>query len=67
MGEDENSMDKAYVTEMQAQEILPNDLKTLIMAILRINDGKRFYESSESPLLQSEDEIGFRLEDSENE
>ncbi len=67
MGEDENSMDKAYVTEMQAQEILPNDLKTLIMAILRINDGKRFYESPESPLLQSEDEIGFRLEDTENE
>jgi hypothetical protein len=51
---------------MQAQEILPNDLKTLIMAILRINDGKHFFESSESPIMQSEDEIGFRIAEGED-
>ena len=30
------------------------------MAILRINDGKHFFPASDSPLPQSEGEIGFR-------
>ena len=36
------------------------DLKTILMAILKYNDGKRFVESSEAPIPQSEGEIGFR-------
>ena len=43
-------LDKAYITEMQAQEVTPADLKTVIMAILRINDGKHFFNANESPL-----------------
>ena len=38
-------LDKAYITEMQAQEVTPADLKTVIMAILRINDGKHFFNA----------------------
>jgi len=30
------------------------------MAILRINDGKHFFNASESPMPQSEGEVGFR-------
>jgi len=40
--------------------VAPADLKTIIMAILRINDGKHFFSANESPLPQSEGEIGFR-------
>ena len=43
-------LDKAYITEMQSQEVTPADLKTVIMAILRINDGKHFFNANESPL-----------------
>lgn len=53
-------LDQAYITEMQAQEISPCDLKTVTMAILRINDGKHFFSASEAPMPQSEGEIGFR-------
>ena len=35
-------------------------MKTIVMAILRINDGKRFFSASEAPMPQSEGEIGFR-------
>ena len=38
----------------------PADLKTVVMAILRINDGKHFFNASETPIPQSEGEIGFR-------
>lgn len=37
-----------------------SDLKTILMAILRINDGKHFFNASESPMPQSEGEVGFR-------
>lgn len=60
VGEEDDSLDRAYVTEMQAQEVLPSDLETLAMAILKINDGKHFFETKDAPLPQSEDEIGFR-------
>ena len=53
-------LDKAYITEMQAQEVTPFDLKTVVMAILRVNDGKHFFNASEAPIPQSEGEIGFR-------
>ena len=45
---------------MQAQEIMPQDLKAILMAILRLNDGKFFVNASEAPLLQSENEVGFK-------
>ena len=35
-------------------------MKTVLMAILKYNDGKRFVEASKAPLPQSEGEIGFR-------
>lgn len=38
------------------------DLETIVMAILRINDGKHFVLASEAPLPQSESELGFRTE-----
>ena len=38
----------------------PADLKTIVMAILRINDGKHFVRGEDAPLPQSEGEIGFR-------
>ena len=60
-GEDEQ--EKQYITEMQAQEVSVNDLKTVIMAILRMNDGKNVLPSAEAPIQQSENEIGFRTED----
>ena len=36
------------------------DVKTILMGILRLNDGKRFFDASEAPLPSSEGEIGFR-------
>lgn len=53
-------LDAAYITEMQAQEISPADLKTVVMAILRTNDGKHFFSAAETPMPQSEGEVGFR-------
>jgi len=48
---------------MQAQEVTLVDLRVLVMAILRLNDGKLFINASDAPLQQSENEIGFRKED----
>jgi len=31
-----------------------------MMAILRYNDGKRYVDAVDAPMLQTEDEIGFR-------
>ena len=31
-----------------------------MLAILRLNDGKRFLDSEKAPLMQSENECGFR-------
>ena len=39
------------------------DLRTAVLAILRINDGKHFVDSSHAPMPQSEGEIGFRREE----
>ena len=35
-------------------------MKTIIMGILRYNDGKRFVDAADAPLPASEGEIGFR-------
>ena len=50
VGEVKESGGKGQVTEVQAQEVKPEDLKTVIMAILRVNDGKHFVHGSEAPL-----------------
>ena len=47
-GEDES--EKQYISEMQAQEVLPSDLKTVIMAILRLNDGRSVVAGAEAPI-----------------
>lgn len=54
-------IDEAYVTEVQAQQVAAIDLRTVTMAILRLNDGKRFMAAQDAPMPQSEGEIGFRL------
>jgi len=36
----EDEQDKAYITEMQAQEATPADLRVLLMVIMRLNDGR---------------------------
>ena len=43
-----------------------DDIKTVCMAILRLNDGKRFVEGADAPLPQSENEIGFRIQSERN-
>jgi len=50
--EDESleKLDAAYITEMQAQQVSPADLRTVVLAIMRINDGKHFFLASESPM-----------------
>ena len=58
--EKEADQDKAYILEMQAQEVSPADLKTVVMAVLRINDGKHFFNQVDTPIPQSEIEVGFR-------
>ena len=61
-------LDLIYMSELKVQQVSMQDLKTLIMAILRLNDGKRFADADEAPLPQSENEIGFRRAgDDENE
>lgn len=56
----DEELEKAYITEVQEQTVSPADLKTVLMAILKFNDGKHFFNASESPLPQSEFEVGFR-------
>lgn len=45
-----DKMDHEYITEVQAQEVSIADLKSVVMAILRINDGKHFFNASEAPM-----------------
>jgi len=42
------------------QRVRLGDVRTMCMAVLRFNDGKRFMDAEEAPLLQSEADIGFR-------
>ena len=41
-------------------EVTLDDIKVVLMAIMRLNDGKTFVEADHAPLPQSEGEIGFR-------
>ena len=56
-------MELEYVEQVKASVVTVNDLKTILMAILRYNDGRRFMDASEAPLPQSEGETGFRKPD----
>lgn len=49
---DENEKaDLDYIKKLKSQEITLYDLKTIMLAILRLNDGKRFVEGEKAPLL----------------
>ena len=51
-GSDENEKaDLDYVNKLKSQEITLYDLKTIMLAILRLNDGKRFLDSEKAPLM----------------
>ena len=58
--ENEKKVEENYQTEVMSKEVTLYDMKTILMAILKYNDGKRFIEGSKAPLPQSEGEIGFR-------
>lgn len=45
-------------------EVNLEDVRVMLMAIMRLNDGKTFIENEHAPLPQSEGEIGFRDEKS---
>ena len=57
-----DSKERSYRKEVRAAEISIADLRVILMAILKYNDGKTFADSEHSPLPQSEGEIGFRDE-----
>ena len=59
-----DSKERSYRKEVRAQEVNLADVKGILMAILKINDGKTFVETDNAPLPQSEGEIGFRDEKS---
>ena len=39
-----------YKTEVTSKEVTLQDVKTVLFAILKFNDGKRFVEASKAPL-----------------
>ena len=43
-------LDRIYMSELTLQMVSVQDLKTVVMAILRLNDGKRYAEANEAPL-----------------
>ena len=55
-----NKIDQEYVDKVKANVVSINDLKTILMAILRYNDGRRFIDAADAPMPQSEGETGFR-------
>lgn len=59
-------MEQEYREEVKAKFITLFDLRTILMAILRYNDGKRFVDAIDAPMPQSEGEIGFRKPDLPN-
>lgn len=56
-------IEQDYLDKVKDKMITLNDLKTVLMAILRFNDGKRFMDAAEAPMPQSEGETGFRKPD----
>ena len=57
------ALDKEYVDKVKATVVSINDVKTILMAILRYNDGRRFMDAADAPMPQSEGETGFRKPD----
>lgn len=58
--DNEANDESLYWSQLKDKEAAIPDIKTILMAILKYNDGKRFVEGSDAPLPQSEDEVGFR-------
>ena len=53
-------MEDEYMEKVKKGDVKLNDVKTILMGILRLNDGKRYTDTSEAPIPSSEGEIGFR-------
>ena len=58
--EQNTEMEDEYMEKVKQGEVKINDVKTIVMGILRYNDGKRFVDATDAPLPASEGEIGFR-------
>lgn len=52
--------ERNYRKELRSMEVDIKDIRVLLMAVMRLNDGKTFVDSAEAPLPQSEGELGFR-------
>lgn len=59
-----DSRERNYRKELRSMEVNLEDVRVMLMAITRLNDGKTFIENELAPLPQSEGEIGFRDEKS---
>ena len=59
-----DSRERNYRKELRCMEVNLEDIRVMLMAIMRLNDGKTFIESEHAPLPLSEGEIGFRDEKS---
>jgi hypothetical protein len=57
-----DSNERSYRKEVRSAEISLEDLRVILMAILKYNDGNTFADTEQAPLPQSEGEIGFRDE-----
>ena len=57
-----DSSERSYRKEVRSAEISLEDLRVILMAILKYNDGNTFADTEQAPLPQSEGEIGFRDE-----
>ena len=57
-----DSNERNYRKEVRSAEISLEDLRVILMAILKYNDGNTFVDTEQAPLPQSEGEIGFRDE-----
>ena len=55
-----NEMEDEYMEKVKQGSVKLVDVKTILMGILRFNDGKRFVDATDAPLPASEGEIGFR-------
>ena len=58
-----NERERSYRRQVKAHNVCLPDVKVILMAVLKLNDGKKFMEGKDAPLPQSEGEIGFRKDD----
>lgn len=55
-----DSKERNYRKELRSMEVNLEDVRVLLMAVMKLNDGKTFVDTAEAPLPQSEGEVGFR-------